>query len=87
VTAAATIGYPSDLSDDEWKLVEPLQARGGDKRTLIMREIVNGLIYILSTGCQWRAIPKTCRRARRCTIISICEVGIARSISHIISSM
>jgi transposase len=32
--------------------------RGGDKRTVIMREIVNGLMYILSTGCQWRAIPK-----------------------------
>ena len=53
--------YPSDLSDDEWKLVEPLippGKRGGDKRTVIMREVVNGLMYILSTGCQWRAIPK-----------------------------
>src|SRR5205823_7655332 len=53
--------YPSDLTDDEWKLVEPLippGKRGGDKRTVIMREIVNGLMYILSTGCQWRAIPK-----------------------------
>jgi transposase len=53
--------YPSDLSDDEWKLVEPLippGKRGGGKRTVIMREVVNGLMYILSTGCQWRAIPK-----------------------------
>src|SRR4026208_1631037 len=53
--------YPSDLTDDEWKLVEPLippGGRGGDKRTVIMREVVNGLMYILSTGCQWRAIPK-----------------------------
>ncbi|HWS68726.1 MAG TPA: IS5 family transposase [Steroidobacteraceae bacterium] len=53
--------YPSDLTDDEWKLVEPLippGKRGGDKRTVIMREVVNGLMYILSTGCQWRAIPK-----------------------------
>ena len=53
--------YPSDLTDDEWKLVEPLippAKRGGDKRTVIMREVVNGLMYILSTGCQWRAIPK-----------------------------
>ena len=31
---------------------------GGGKRTVIMREVVNGLMYILSTGCQWRAIPK-----------------------------
>ena len=58
---APPIGYPSDLSDDEWKLIEPLippGKRGGDKRTVIMREVVNGLMYILSTGCQWRAIPK-----------------------------
>ena len=48
--------YPSDLTDDEWALVEPLippAKRGGDKRTVIMREVVNGLMYILSTGCQW----------------------------------
>ena len=53
--------YLSDLTDDEWGLVEPLippGKRGGGKRTVIMREVVNGLMYILSTGCQWRAIPK-----------------------------
>ena len=53
--------YPSDLTDEEWKLVEPLIApakRGGGKRTVVMREVVNGLMYVLSTGCQWRAIPK-----------------------------
>src|ERR1035441_8974594 len=52
--------YPSDLTDDEWNLVECLIPPGkrGDKRTVIMREVVNGLMYILSTGCQWRAIPK-----------------------------
>ena len=53
--------YPSDLTDDEWRLVEPLippGKRGGGKRTVNMREVVNGLMYILSTGCQWRAIPK-----------------------------
>ena len=46
--------YPSDLTDDEWGLVEPLIApgkTGGGKRTVIMREVVNGLMYILSTGC------------------------------------
>jgi transposase len=53
--------YPSDLTDEEWALVEPLIApakRGGAKRTVDVREVVNGLMYILSTGCQWRAIPK-----------------------------
>src|SRR6266481_2087672 len=49
--------YPSDLTDDEWGLVEPLippGKTGGGKRTVIMREVVNGLMYILSTGCQCR---------------------------------
>ena len=53
--------YPSDLTDEEWKLIEaliPPGKPGGDKRTVIMREVVNGLMYVLSTGCQWRAIPK-----------------------------
>jgi transposase len=53
--------YPSDLTDDEWALVEPLippGKRGGGKRTVVMREVVNGLMYILSTGCQWAALPK-----------------------------
>src|SRR4029077_4996218 len=31
---------------------------GGNKRSVDIREVVNGLMYILSTGCQWRAIPK-----------------------------
>ena len=45
--------YPSDLTNDEWRLVEPLippGKRGGGKRTVIMREVVNGLMYVLSTG-------------------------------------
>ena len=53
--------YPSDLTDDEWSRVEehiPPAKRGGNKRTVDIREVVNGLMYILSTGCQWRAIPK-----------------------------
>src|ERR1700682_1019759 len=53
--------YPSDLTDAEWELVEPLippGKRGGGKRTVVMREAVNGLMYILSTGCQWLASPK-----------------------------
>ena len=40
------------------RALDPSGKRGGDKRTVIMREVVNGLMYILSTGCQWRAIPK-----------------------------
>jgi transposase len=53
--------YPSDLTVEEWRLIEPLippTKPGGNKRTVVMRDVVNGLMYILSTGCQWRAIPK-----------------------------
>jgi transposase len=53
--------YPSDLTGEEWEHVEPLippAKRGGNKRTVNLREVVNGLMYMLSTGCQWRAIPK-----------------------------
>ena len=51
----------SDLSDDEWARVEPMippARRGGNKRRVDVREVMNGIMYILSTGCQWRAIPK-----------------------------
>src|ERR1700681_4362395 len=53
--------YPSDLTDEEWERVEPLippAKRGGNKRRVDVREVMNGIMYILSTGCQWRAVPK-----------------------------
>jgi transposase len=53
--------YPSDLTDQEWAQIAPLippARRGGNKRSVNVREVVNGLMYILSTGCQWRALPK-----------------------------
>ena len=36
----------------------PPAKRGGNRRTVNVREVINGLMYVLSTGCQWRAIPK-----------------------------
>ena len=53
--------YPSDVTDDEWNHIAPLippAERGGRRRSVDVREVVNGLMYILSTGCQWRSIPK-----------------------------
>ena len=53
--------YPSDLTDAEWALVEPLippGRRGGRTRSIDVREVVNGTFYVLATGCQWRALPK-----------------------------
>ena len=57
----AKLRYPSDLTDEEWAHIAPLippAKRGGNKRRVDLREVVNGLLYVLSTGCQWRAIPK-----------------------------
>ena len=53
--------YPSDLTDEEWALIGPLippAKKGGNKRTINERDVVNGVMYILSTGCQWAALPK-----------------------------
>ena len=53
--------YPSDLTDEDWSLVGPLippAKRGGRRRPVDIRDVVNGLLYILSTGCAWRYVPK-----------------------------
>lgn len=53
--------YPSDVTEEEWAEIAPLippARRGGRKRSVDMRAVFNGLLYVLSTGCQWRAIPK-----------------------------
>ena len=46
------------LGDSPIKPLIPPAKRGGGKRTVNMREVVNGVMYVLSTGCQWRYIPK-----------------------------
>ncbi len=56
-----SLRYASDLADREWTLVEPFMPepkRLGRPRTTDLREVVNALLYIASTGCQWRMLPK-----------------------------
>ena len=53
--------YPSDLTDAEWALVAPMippAKRGGRPREVDLREVLNAIFYVLSTGCQWPALPK-----------------------------
>ena len=53
--------YPSDLTADELALVAPLippAKHGWRRREVDLREVLNGIFYVLSTGCQWRAVPK-----------------------------
>jgi putative transposase len=53
--------YPSDLSDAEWAIVEPLlppPAKDGRNEVHPRREIVNAILYVAHNGCTWRALPK-----------------------------
>lgn len=55
------MGYPSDLDDTEWRTIRTLlpQAKtGGRPRTTDPRAIVNGIFYVLRSGCSWRMLPK-----------------------------
>jgi putative transposase len=53
--------YASDVTDAEWKLIEPLMPPAspiGRPRTTELRAVVNAILYMASTGCQWRQLPK-----------------------------
>ena len=53
--------YPSDLADAEWQLIEgmiPPAAGGGRQRDTNMRAVVDGILYLLRSGCAWRMLPK-----------------------------
>jgi transposase len=53
--------YASDLQDDEWALIAPFMPpprKVGRPREVDLREVVNAALYLVSTGCQWRMLPK-----------------------------
>ena len=53
-------GYPTDLTDEQWALVEPFmppRIRAGAPRTVNFRSVVNSILYLNKTGCQWRMLP------------------------------
>jgi putative transposase len=52
--------YPSDISDEQWALIEPLIPvyPGGRPRKTDLRDVVDAIFYLLRTGCQWRYLPK-----------------------------
>ncbi len=57
--------YDTDLTDEQWELLEPLvperpwQPGGPGRPPIDVRQAVNGILYLNKTGCQWRLIPKT----------------------------
>src|SRR5271156_4025618 len=52
--------YPSDITDPQWALIEPHIPvyPGGRPRTTNLRDVLDAILYILRTGCQWRYLPK-----------------------------
>jgi len=53
--------YASDMTDAEWAVLAafmPKPCRVGRRRSVDLRTVVNAILYILATGCQWRALPK-----------------------------
>jgi putative transposase len=56
----ARIAYPSDLTDAQWRLIEtriPRPKPGGRPRSVNLREVMNGILYMVRTGCSWRQLP------------------------------
>ena len=52
--------YPSDLSDAEWRQLEPLLPApkpGGRPIKYPRREVINAIMYVLRSGCPWRMLP------------------------------
>ena len=53
--------YPTDLTDAQWNGIKDLilpAKPGGRPRTLCMRAVLNAILYLTVTGCQWRMLPK-----------------------------
>ncbi len=55
-----TTNYPSDVTDEQWRLIEPHLPvyPGGRPRKTDLRDVVDAILYVLRTGCQWRYLPK-----------------------------
>ncbi len=55
-------GYPSDLTDEQWAIIEQLDINNhwgpGRPMRLDLRAIINAILYVLRTGCAWRYLPK-----------------------------
>jgi putative transposase len=53
--------YPSDLTDEQWQLIRPLlppPSRVGRPREVCRRQVINAILYVNRTGCQWRQLPR-----------------------------
>jgi putative transposase len=58
--ATRRLTYTTDLTDEEWQILKPLlppEKAGGRPRKYPMREVMNGIQYVLRAGCAWRLMP------------------------------
>src|SRR5258708_20160512 len=58
--ALSRMPYPSDVTDEEWAILEPLipgEKPGGRPQEIERREIVNAIVYVLRSSCPWRMLP------------------------------
>jgi putative transposase len=58
--ARQRLTYTTDLTDEEWQILKPLlppEKAGGRPRKYPMREVLNGIQYVLRAGCAWRLMP------------------------------
>jgi putative transposase len=61
--------YPTDLSDEQWRELEPLippAKPGGRPREQDMREVLNGILYVLRSGCAWDLMPHDLPKYKTC---------------------
>jgi putative transposase len=52
--------YPSDLTEKQWRIIEPLVARPDPRGAVAVyprRDVINAILYLNKTGCQWRLLP------------------------------
>lgn len=57
----SSCGYPSDLTDAQWKRIEPLIPKakpGGRPRTTDLRGVIDAIMYLVRSGCSWRMLPR-----------------------------
>ena len=74
IHARKGLALPSSLTDDEWVVLEPflpLASHVGRPRKWTMRQVLDGMLYVLRGGLPWRMMPPDFRQRRRCNAISM----------------
>lgn len=64
--------YPTDLTDRQWDCIKeliPAAKPGGHPRTLEMQAVVNAILSLLVTGCQWRMLPRELSSLAKCVCL------------------